>query len=66
MAEPGAPTGREQLQATLNASMDASMKAEVIATARATAVLAEQQELEAEAAAAVKAIMAEAASVAYM
>jgi hypothetical protein len=51
MAEPGAPTGREQLQATLNASMDASMKAEVIATARAAAVLAEQLELEAEAAA---------------
>ena len=51
MAEPGAPTGREQLQATLNASMNASMKAEVIATARVAAVLAEQQELEAEAAA---------------
>ena len=51
MAEPGTPTGREQLQATLNASMDASMKAEVIATARAAAVLAEQLELEAEAAA---------------
>ena len=46
MAEPGTPT-RELPQATLNASM----KAEVIATARAAAVLAEQQELEAEAAA---------------
>ena len=53
MAEPGTPT-RELPQATLNASM----KAEVIATARAAAVLAEQQELEAEAAAWVAAVAA--------
>jgi hypothetical protein len=53
MAEPGTPTGREQLQATLNASMNASTanQAEVIATARAAAVAAEQQKQEAEAAA---------------
>ena len=53
MAEPGTPT-RELPQATLNASM----KAEVIATARAAAVLDEQQELEAEAAAWVAAVAA--------
>ena len=57
MAEPGTPT-RELPQATLNASVNASMKAEVIATARAAAVLAEQQELEAEAAAWVAAVAA--------
>ena len=53
MAASGTPT-RELPQATLNASM----KAEVIATARAAAVLAEQQELEAEAAAWVAAVAA--------
>ena len=49
MAEPGTPTGREQLRATLNAST--ANQAEVIATARAAAVASELQKQEAEAAA---------------